>query len=87
MLAFCEMKCTVVEGGGNAATRIPEGGRRFQQPTTLDYIVLEENLECSSLIVDSDRLISIPSDHVMIYMEVNIDKNEYVGPIPEMGIQ
>ena len=66
------------------ATQIPEGGRRFQQPTTLDYILLEENLDFNSLVVDSDRLISIPSDHVMIYVEVNINKNEYVGPIPVM---
>ena len=84
MLAFCEMKCATVGEGGNTATRIPEGGRRFQQPSTLDYIVVEENLEIGPLVIDADRIISMPSDHVMIYVEVIVNNQVGTGPIPEI---
>ena len=84
MLAFCEMKCATVGEGGNMATRIPEGGRRFQQPSTLDYIVVEENLEICPLIIDADKIISMPSDHVMIYVEVIVNNQSGSGTIPEI---
>ena len=31
---------------------------------------MEDNKDTSPLIVDSDRLLSVPSDHVLIYTEV-----------------
>ena len=55
MLAHFELKCVTSSYGNGMATRIPEGGRRFQRPSTLDYIIVEDNKDTSPLIVDSDR--------------------------------
>ena len=51
---------------GESFMRIPEGGRRFQRSSTIDYIFVPNNFENCTLMVDCEREISLPSDHVML---------------------
>ena len=63
-------------------TRIPEDGRSFQNPSILDYIVCSEVLDVREWMVDSDRQLSVHSDHVAIVTFIQLPRQE-VEPAEE----
>ena len=67
MCRLNSLKVVKNESGKCGPTRIPERGQRFQKPSTLDYIIVDEQLQAADLHVDGERKYSLPSDHIMIH--------------------